>query len=371
MNAGGFGPLAEWLEEHTGFRDVFLGADVYVEQHGRPVFEYVSGVDAEGVAMRERPLGLVRCAVAKPLLLLAIATLVQEGVVDIDAPVGRYLRNPAHPEIAALPMWTLLAHKAGVHNLTGLILTLFEPERQREMVRMTPPAPGFGIGEDFAYSEAAAAVLLTEVLETMTGVEYQDYYRTHVMAPEGFDAHVIMRFDDDSFRTSSDLIGVNGNVDADPVIPYLIDRAPTFAKEWNPGWGGYASARGIAATYRWMLDVWSGRHASSALAPETFDAMFTPRFVIDDPTGESPAGVEQTNMGSYGFHHGFAAYGVPVSQRPHTLGHGGWGVAMGIADRDLDLVIAMRFIGHTDVTAHKRLRCARVVEGVYGALGLA
>lgn len=363
--------LIDWLDEQAAARDVFLGAQVVAERGGTPFFEHTVGVDAEGVPLADRPLGLLRCAVSKPLLYLAIASLVQAGQIDLQATLGEQLDRPMHPETAALPLWTLMAHRAGLHQLTGTFLTLSSPEQQRTFVRTLGLAPNFEVGVDQSYAEAAGAVVLAELVEAITGEEYDQYYRK-ISPPEGWGDELTMRFDSETFASNAHRISVNGALDEGRVVPYLIERAPSFATVSNPGWSAYASSKGLAAMYRWWLDLWSGRRECPLITPATLDALFTPRWECIDPLdGASATGSSRlpNNEMSHGMYHGFETHGVPRRQTPNVFGHGGFHVSLGLADRDLDAVITMRFIGHTEHSLNRNLRCARVISGVYEAMG--
>lgn len=125
-------------------------------------------------------------SLTKPLTALAVLRLVQAGVLDLQAPVSRYLprgyiqyrsslrRGPGDPSylvaadvLARIPLGTLLNHSSGLPNWSSTVLSL-----------------AFAPGERWQYS-GEAYVLLQAVIEAVTGQPLARYMDEQVFQPLG------------------------------------------------------------------------------------------------------------------------------------------------------------------------------------------
>ncbi|MFN8037559.1 MAG: serine hydrolase domain-containing protein [Acidimicrobiia bacterium] len=354
--------LRRWLDEQAEVASLYHGVQVFAEQGGVPVFEHAAGIDGEGNPMAADRIGMVRCALVKPAIAITIASLVEQGAMRYEDTVADLLDAPMHAEVAALPVWTLLAHRAGVHDLGGDFLTVFPPEKRRAIVRLSPLAPGFVPGDEFGYSEAAGGVVLGEIIEAVTGRAYHEVLDELIVGPAGAGDDLFVRFDDERYDRLQHRIGVNAWMDSDPRTPYLLERSRLFATDWNPGFGGYATARGLVAMYRLFLDVLAERRVVAGVSRQAIEEIRAP---LPRPTNLPD---DVTLVYSYGFNHGFSSLGVPDHRVDHAFGHSGYGTAFAFADSSLDLAVGIRYTGHTDEVAHKYLRLGRVIEHIYEAV---
>lgn len=122
---------------------------------------------------------------------VAILHLVEEGRVDLDAPVGRYL--PDYPSVRAreeVRIGQLLTHTSGLGDFAGM-----EFFRSRGTLRtmndwlalVSKQDPRFPPGTRASYSNAGYLVL-GAVVEAVTGQSYYDYLKTAVFGPAGMTA---------------------------------------------------------------------------------------------------------------------------------------------------------------------------------------
>lgn len=126
-------------------------------------------------------------SLTKQVTAAAVLGLAEQGAVDLDAPIGRYL-----------PQWTtaadvitvrdLLGHTSGIFSYTRLV----GPERDLSaeigldvLIAQFESAPlDFQPGDQFSYSDSGY-VLLGAIIEAVSGMPYGDYVEQQVLAPAG------------------------------------------------------------------------------------------------------------------------------------------------------------------------------------------
>lgn len=122
---------------------------------------------------------------SKSFTALAIAQLAEQGLVDLGAPVQRYLPWFAVADreaAAAITVYHLLHHTSGLSEAGhGAVLppdaTTEQAVRSLAGARLTAP-----VGTTFQYFNLGYAVL-TLVIEAVSGERYADYLQAHVFAP--------------------------------------------------------------------------------------------------------------------------------------------------------------------------------------------
>lgn len=119
---------------------------------------------------------------------VAVLQLVQQGKIDLNAPLGRYLTDYPNKDVAArVTIHHLLTHTGGTGDIFGPQFT-----EHRLDLRAVPDfinlfgnrGLGFDPGSQWAYSNYGF-VLLGAVIEKVSGVSYYTYVRDHVYLPAG------------------------------------------------------------------------------------------------------------------------------------------------------------------------------------------
>ncbi|MDT0301936.1 serine hydrolase domain-containing protein [Streptomonospora wellingtoniae] len=224
-DAEGFDPaeadafVADYLDRHG-----LPGAAVAVVRDGETVFEAGYGEDSRGEPLTEHS-RLRIGSVSKSFTAFAALRLADEGRLDLDAPVGRYLPDVGFGR--AITVRQLLAHTSGLPNPTivGPADTLEEgAARTRDWTTVTEP------GTDYAYSNANYW-LAARVVEEASGRPFDDYLADRVFAPLGMDETV-------NATTTGD--HVDGLADG-YVTAYGTVLPAAGAEEMNSGAGGVVS----------------------------------------------------------------------------------------------------------------------------------
>jgi len=125
-------------------------------------------------------------SLSKPVLAYGALKLVDQGKLDLDAPLTRYLPKPSIKGDARLEMITaryVLSHRTGFPNWRG--------DGNPLTIRFTP-------GERFSYS-GEGFVYLQKVVEQLTGKSLNDYMTEAVFVPLGMtSSSYVWRADYDS-----------------------------------------------------------------------------------------------------------------------------------------------------------------------------
>ena len=164
--------------------DDFSGV-VTVTQNGRPIVSVVrgklAGDDSAAIGPDTRfNLG----SASKMFTTVAIGQLIDAGKVQLDDPIGAFVKDLG-PETAAVTIRQLLTHSSGLGDF-------FKPENMTAMLKARTASdllplvahdkPAFPRGSQFAYSNSGFA-LLGVVIERVSGLNFGEYLAQHIFAP--------------------------------------------------------------------------------------------------------------------------------------------------------------------------------------------
>lgn len=200
----------------------------------------------------------------------AIMQLVEEGIVSLDDPIGRYVDETWLPaEITdRVTVHHLLTHTSGL----GSYFNARYREGSRQLFRrlddykplVRDEELAFEPGTDWRYSNTGM-FLLGVVLESATGVDYFDYVRRHIYEPAG------MRHSD-SYEMDR------------PVENLAIGYDPAPDSEWGyennlfkhvikggPAGGGFST---VGDLHRFVVALTSG----ALVSPESLETLWSDHF---------------------------------------------------------------------------------------------
>lgn len=164
---------------------------------GKDGFTYRRGfglADAQQGAANTATTRMRIASITKQFTCLALMLLAEDGKLDIDAPVGRYLPELAAPLAAATPR-QLMTHTSGYRCTLemGTIANGTAPQprdwQPRALARQTTLQ--FLSGEEQLYCNGSYAAL-TDVIERQSGQGYAAFLRERIFLPLGmFDSEVV------------------------------------------------------------------------------------------------------------------------------------------------------------------------------------
>ena len=131
----------------------------------------------------------ILASVSKPITALAVMQLVEQGKLELDAPVQRYLPwfRVADPDASSqITVRHLLSHTSGLPESADVALltstdtsdgALERQVRDLHSVQLNRP-----VGATFEYANVNYATLGL-IVQTVSGQSYEDYVQQHVFAP--------------------------------------------------------------------------------------------------------------------------------------------------------------------------------------------
>jgi CubicO group peptidase (beta-lactamase class C family) len=250
-----FPRTTERLEHELDERLFTRGAQMTVTIAGERVFDVALGDAGTGADATPDHVFRVYCTI-KPVLAVAVAQLVDDGVLDLDEPIASRL-----PSVQALSdgvtLRHLLTHTAGLHGLRGLEMELVAPERRRAMVEKTRRPTVWNVGVDAGYSEYTAWNVAGWVVEDATGTPLREHLRSTLLDPLGLD-DTFIGMTHDEYTAVAPRLGVNHDMRDLQSFPMLFERTERVCTETNPAHGGYTNARDLARFYDALLDALAG-----------------------------------------------------------------------------------------------------------------
>ncbi|WP_121257135.1 serine hydrolase domain-containing protein [Nocardioides ferulae] len=256
-------------ERFAGVREVMAdvvdsqpgtGASCAVWHDGAWVVDLWGGyADAERTRPWQRDTLVMPYSVTKPFAAVAVLTLVERGLVDLDAPMQRYW-----PELRAVTtVREVLAHRAGVVALDADASeeAFYDWELMCSLLADQEPswAPGTAHGESALFY----GHLLGEVVRRVDGRSLGRFLREEVCGPLGLDFHVGLG--DAEVRRVADLTGFSARFQAaqqrgtDLYLrgvnnpPGARDPRVVNSERWRraevPAVNGHGTARAVAGLY--------------------------------------------------------------------------------------------------------------------------
>ncbi len=324
--------ITPWLDT------VNLSGVVVVACQGRPVYSIARGQAnrATGVANSlETRFNLG--SMNKMWTAIAIAQLVEQGKIDLKAPVGRYLPGIANPVIRDdVQIYHLLTHTSGLSGYftRGFLRNRVYANRASDYLPFfNEEPPAFAPGARMQYSSAGFA-LLGAIIEAVSGQSYFDYMQKHIlerarMSPGAYE----------DVRTLKP--GMAVPYGTPPGAPGPIDTSDQSEARGGPAGGAYATAADVIAFSR---ALWSGALVNTALVRE-----FTTGKVAMGPTMKYAYGFGEGTIN--GWRHVGHNGGIP----------GGGTEFLSFPDHGIDIVVLTNMDMPTATQAMTRI--ARIVTG--------
>jgi CubicO group peptidase (beta-lactamase class C family) len=251
------------------------GMAVAVIDGGKVVHVRVFGRRNEaGEPLREDTV-MVAASLTKPVFAYLVMQLVDEGRIDLDAPIARYLAQPlpSYPKQRPYPAWSdlagderwraitprmLLSHRSGLPNLPAL-----EPEGKLRL--------HFDPGARFAYS-GAGINLLQFVLERGLGLDVDAELRRRVFLR--FDMrHTSLTWQPDSVNNQADGYTSTGEPRPHPhrMRAAAASSMDTTIEDYAHFVAGFVRGEGLSAKSRKAMTTPQGAITTASQFP-TFQA---------------------------------------------------------------------------------------------------
>jgi CubicO group peptidase (beta-lactamase class C family) len=267
---------------------------------------------------------------------LAVALLVDRGLIAYEQPVAEVWPEFAANGKSAITIAQAMSHQAGLPGFEAPTTTEDLYDRDGIIARLEAQAPVFEPGTANSYHAVTYGFLAGEIVRRAAGVTLDQLLRDELAGPARADFHVGLPPELDA--RVAELLPPKNPVDTaamdlsaparmalfNPALDPLAANTTAWRRAELPALNGHASARGVARLYGLMLD------GGGVISPATIDKMTAiAADRIDLMLGFNPQwgmGVAHNLIGVYG-------------PNPRTVAHSGWGGSFGAADPDGRIVI--------------------------------
>jgi len=368
--ARGFGELARDPERRE------TGAAVAVTVGGRTVVDLWGGVaDPEAGRHWGRHTLANVFSTSKGITALLAHRLVEQGRLDLEAPVARYWPEFAAKEKAGIRVHQLLSHRAGLAALREPLAAEDIYCWDRMSAALAAERPWWTPGERHGYHAFTFGWLVGELIRRVSGSSPGRFLREEVAGPLGLDLHIGIeaihhervarltplppaRPGSDPMQLVSRILAAPGSVSARAFTnpPNLLAPGEVNSTRWReaeiPAANAHATARALAALY-------AAAASGTLLSRESLARC----------SGETSAGPDEVLRIPTRFSLGFmlGRPGASFGPGARTFGHPGAGGSLGLADPDAGLgfgYVPNRMGAHVLVDP----RAEALLQAVYGCL---
>jgi CubicO group peptidase (beta-lactamase class C family) len=271
--------------------------------------------------------------------------LVDQGLLDLDAPVAKYWPEFAQAGKEKLPVRYLLSHRAGLPAVKDALPpgSIFKWDFMTEA--LAKQEPWWEPGTKHGYHAVTFGWLVGEVVRRITGKSLGTYFREEVAEPLGLDFHIGLAEEHDA-RTGEmilppppaegepnllmEIISKPMGLRAFVISPDMMNMSGVNTREWRaaeiPSGNGHGNARALARVYG-ALARGGELDGVRVLSQEAID-----RAIVEQSNG--PDAVLAGLPSRFGLGFILTMPDAPLGPNPRAFGHAGMGGSLGFADPD-------------------------------------
>jgi CubicO group peptidase (beta-lactamase class C family) len=339
----GFEAVSDAFEKN--FKDCTeIGAATAVMLDGEMVVDIWAGYKDEAKTRPWEEDTIVQVmSTTKGIVSLVAHQLVEQGVLDLDAPVARYWPEFAQAGKEEIPVRYLLTHQSGLPAIDVIQVPGASADWDLMTKMLAEQAPRWEPGTKFGYQAITFGWLVGEVLRRITGKSAGQLIQEYVAKP--FDIDFLLGFGPEYDDQAADVIdappappGVKDIVsrimeDLDSVLAHaFVPSMPDPAFGFNsrvmraaelPASNGHTNARGLAKIY-----------GTLACGGVVNDKRLIGSKQLEIATAEQVNGIDVVTEMEWHIALGFLlALPFPGNTlRPGSFGHSGYGGSVGLAD---------------------------------------
>jgi len=344
-----FARVREVFAENFRDRDE-VGAAVAVTLDGMPVVDLWAGhSDQARTRPWERDTIVNVYSTTKGMAALCLHQLVDQGRVELDAPVARYWPEFAQAGKQSTTVRTLLGHRAGLAAVKALLPGEALYDWDAMVVALAAQEPWWTPDSAHGYHAVTFGWLVGEIVRRVSGMSLGTYFRDTIAGPLGLDFHIGLA-DEEHHRVaemSPPPLPEPGAASLHLALAIMSDPAGLAARAFmnppsmargvnNPEWrraeipaaNGHTDARSLARVYG-ALARGGSVDGVQVLSPAGIARCYT-------QLSHGPDLVLQLTTR---FGHGFMITqpdvpGGSFGPNPRSFGHPGAGGSIGAADPD-------------------------------------
>ena len=367
------------------------GAQLYISWRGEVLADVALGEARPGVAMQPETLTLWLSA-GKPITAVAIAQLVERGILAFDDLVRRHLPEFAQNGKDAITIRHLLTHTAGFREADKLAENL-PWDAMIARICATSLEAEWNVGAKAGYQTMSSWFILGELIRRVDGREAGRYVRENIFEPLGM-GDSWMGIPADQIARYGDRMGMMYYSGRTEFRVHPFWNAEEDFAACRPGSGVRGPIRELGRFYEALLDVLSERR--TPFRPEcrsgSSDRRAEPEFgapgqLLRPETLRELTARQRIGLFDHTFQHtldlglgfivdsnrhgaGTVPYGYGRHASEATFGHSGSQSSCAFADPEHQLVVAWHCNGQPGEPRHQK-RAREINSMIYEELGLA
>ena len=178
-----------FVQNFTTFGETGAAVALYVD--GRPVVDLWAGhADAACTQPWPRDAIVNVYSTTKGITAICAHRLVDQGRLDLDAPVAKYWPEFAQAGKASVPVRHLLSHRVGLPAVRRPLELSAIYEWETMTAALAAQEPWWEPGTRHGYHALTYGWLVGEVIRRITGKSVGTYFREEIAAPLGIDFHI-------------------------------------------------------------------------------------------------------------------------------------------------------------------------------------
>ena len=178
-----------FAENFASFREI--GAAVAVTIDGKPVIDLWSGItDKESRNPWQRDTLVTVYSTTKGMTAICAHRLVEQGLLDLDAPAAQYWPEFAQAGKADVPVHMLLSHRVGLPAVSEKLPDGAVFDWETMTGALARQKPFWEPGTRHGYHGLTYGWLVGEVVRRISGKSLGTYFREEVAGPLGLDFHI-------------------------------------------------------------------------------------------------------------------------------------------------------------------------------------
>lgn len=253
-----------WLADCAA-RGWHPGAQVFVSRHGKTLWDEGLGEARAGHPMTAGTVNLWFSS-GKPVTAVAVARLVERGLLDWDAPVVRWWPEFGRHAKDSVLLRHLLTHTGGFRAADAIPEETAWPE-VLAAIADAPLEPGAVPGGQAGYHTHSSWSVLAEIVQRVAGEPFEDHIRRRVFGPAGME-HSHVRLDAKTFSNLEPRLGWMHLTDRGTTEPHPFWNSAAAAGVLRPGAFLRGPIRDLGRLYEALL-----ADPSPLLRRETIEAM--------------------------------------------------------------------------------------------------
>ncbi len=354
-------PLTSGVMQQGIADELHPGAQLYVSRKGKVLVNLAFGEARDGVPMTADSIVLWMSAV-KPITAIAIAREWEQGRIDLDAPIARYIPEFAENGKEAVTVRHVLTHTGGFPKY--FVPWSIDCDEAIRKICMLPLEDGWVPGKKAGYHASSGWQVLGEVMRRVTHREYAEYVHDDLFLRLGMSDSWI-GIPENTANNYGDRIAVT--LSGKPGSMRPTNHRPHHLSQCRPGANGRGPIRELGRFYEMLLADGDEFLRSETVALFTGlqrEGMFDDTFAHTMDWGLG----FMRNSGKYGLH--TVPYGFGDYASGDAFGHGGMQSTMAFCDPKHDLVVAWACTGMPGEPIHQE-RNRAINNAIYKDLGLA